>query len=91
MTEENKNKLSSRKFIVWLTWLILSAIVIVLDITVLTITKAFPESLIEFSKLMMKYFFTISGLYLGLNVGQKVAFAYKDTKVQPKEEEENVQ
>ena len=91
MAEENKNKLSSRKFIVWLIWLILLALVIVLDITVLAITKAFPESLIEFSKLMVKYFFYISGLYLGVNFGQKAVFAYKDTKVHPKEEEENVQ
>ena len=75
MSEENTqtdSKLSSRKFVVWLVWLI---------ITIGTVVYMFickDSTLVEKT---LDSFFYISMMYLGMNVGQKVGFAISDALV----------
>lgn len=85
-----KEKMSSRKFVVWITWLVIFALSVALDIIVLIITKNFPESLIELTTLVVSSFFKISALYLGVNFGQKAVYAIKDKKENNTKEEEEL-
>jgi len=78
MSEDNtttNNKLSSRKFIVWLVWLVLTLIVGV---------YAFMKSATDLFERSLSSFFAISMMYLGMNVGQKVGFAVSDALVKNK-------
>lgn len=74
-TPQNDNKLSSRKFVVWLVWLILT-----LGVGV----YAFITSATSLLESTLKSFFAISMMYLGMNVGQKVGFAVSDALVKNK-------
>ena len=69
---ENNNSISqkktdSRKFIVWLIWLIIT-----LAIGVYTFIAKDPTLLEK----VLGWFFTLSMMYLGVNVGQKGALAF---------------
>lgn len=77
MSEDNttNNKLSSRKFIVWLVWLVLTLIVGV---------YAFMKSATDLFEKSLNSFFAISMMYLGMNAGQKVGFAISDALVKNK-------
>lgn len=70
------NKLSSRKFAVWLMWLIITVLVI-LSSTIMSIVIK-EESLSEIVKQSLDSFYKVSMMYLGMNVGQKTAFAISD-------------
>lgn len=79
--EESTNKLSSRKFIVWIVWLVLC-----LGVGVYTFIIR-DSSLLE---KCLEYFFAVSMLYLGVNVGQKGIYAIADAlKEKYSKEEEN--
>lgn len=66
---ETSKKTNSRKFIVWLVWLLIA-----LAISIYTfITK--DSVLLE---KVLSWFFTLSMMYLGVNVGQKGALAFAD-------------
>ena len=80
---ETSKKTDSRKFVVWLVWL-----VIALAIGVYTFI-AKDSALLE---KVLGWFFTLSMMYLGVNVGQKGALAFADAlknKYSNKEEMEN--
>lgn len=66
---ETAKKTDSRKFVVWLVWL-----VIALAIGVYTFI-AKNSALLE---KVLGWFFTLSMMYLGVNVGQKGALAFAD-------------
>ena len=70
-----ENKLSSRKFIVWLVWLILT-----LGVGVYTFI-ANSTTLLEKT---LDSFFAVSMMYLGMNAGQKIGFALSDALVKNK-------
>lgn len=80
---ETSKKTDSRKFIVWLVWLLIA-----LAISVYTfITK--DSVLLE---KVLSWFFILSMMYLGVNVGQKGALAFADAlknKYSNKEETED--
>lgn len=80
---ETSKKTDSRKFIVWLVWLLIA-----LAISIYTfITK--DSVLLE---KVLSWFFTLSMMYLGVNVGQKGALAFADAlknKYSNKEETED--
>lgn len=80
---ETSKKTDSRKFIVWLVWLLIA-----LAISIYTfITK--DAALLE---KVLSWFFTLSMMYLGVNVGQKGALAFADAlknKYSNKEETED--
>ena len=80
---ETSKKTDSRKFIVWLIWLLIA-----LAISIYTfITK--DSVLLE---KVLSWFFTLSMMYLGVNVGQKGALAFADAlknKYSNKEETED--
>lgn len=80
---ETSKKMDSRKFIVWLVWLLIA-----LAISIYTfITK--DSVLLE---KVLSWFFTLSMMYLGVNVGQKGALAFADAlknKYSNKEETED--
>lgn len=61
--EKKSSKLQSRKFIIWLTWLIIT-----LGIIVLSYIRGGSDELIL---KVLEYFFGVSMLYLGVNVAQK--------------------
>lgn len=66
---ETSKKTDSRKFIIWLVWLLIA-----LAISIYTfITK--DSVLLE---KVLSWFFTLSMMYLGVNVGQKGALAFAD-------------
>lgn len=78
MSEEKTqtdSKLSSRKFVVWLVWLVITAG------TVVYMFIAKDSALVEKT---LDSFFYISMMYLGMNVGQKVGFAISDALVKNK-------
>ena len=76
--ESNKEtkKTDSRKFVVWLTWLII--LVIAWCAVVMIVTKQIVESLVSLAEKTLAWFFAVSMMYLGVNVGQKVGFAFAD-------------
>ena len=67
--KEKTRKTDSRKFVVWLTWLILS-----LGVLIYTFISK-ETSILEKT---LDCFFAISMLYLGVNVGQKACYAIAD-------------
>ena len=80
---ETVKKTDSRKFVVWLVWL-----VIALVIGVYTFIVKDPALLEK----VLGWFFTLSMMYLGVNVGQKGALAFADAlknKYSNKEETED--
>ena len=80
---ETSKKTDSRKFVVWLVWLIIA-----LAIGVYTFI-AKDSTLLE---KVLGWFFTLSMMYLGVNVGQKGALAFADAlknKYSSKEETED--
>lgn len=84
MTEE---KLNSRKFVVWITWLIIAIAVIVFCTVVMIVTKNITESLTSLIEKTLGWFFAVSMMYLGVNAGQKVGLALAD-KIENKEKEQ---
>lgn len=83
--EQEKKKTDSRKFVVWLVWLIITILVIAWCAIVMIITKQITDKMIDVILKAISYFFAISMMYLGVNVGQKVGLAFAD-KLMPKEE-----
>ena len=80
---ETSKKTDSRKFIVWLVWLLIA-----LAISVYTFIAKDSELLEK----VLGWFFTLSMMYLGVNVGQKGALAFADAlknKYSNKEETED--
>ena len=79
----SQKKTDSRKFIIWLIWLLIVIVIsvytfIVQDATLLT--------------KVLEWFFILSMMYLGVNVGQKGALAFADAlknKYSNKEETED--
>ena len=79
----SQKKTDSRKFIVWLIWLL---IVIAISVYTFIVKNA---SLLE---KVLEWFFILSMMYLGVNVGQKGALAVADAlknKYSTKEETED--
>ena len=89
---ETSKKTDSRKFVVWLVWLIIAILVIAWCAIVMIITKQIQEQLIGLVEKVLSWFFAISMMYLGVNVGQKGALAFADAlknKYSNKEETED--
>lgn len=66
---ETSKKTDSRKFVIWLVWLLIA-----LAIGVYTFIVK-DSTLLE---KVLGWFFTLSMMYLGVNVGQKGALAFAD-------------
>ena len=80
---ETSKKTDSRKFIVWLVWLIIALAIGV---------YAFIAKDTALLEKVLGWFFTLSMMYLGVNVGQKGALAFADAlknKYSNKEETED--
>lgn len=82
-----QNKLKSRKFAVWLVWLTLSVLILAFSGIVIFLTKAGAETLVPLIEKVLGWFFAISMMYLGVNVGQKIGFAISEALSDKKEEE----
>lgn len=78
MEEKETKKTDSRKFVVWLTWLVITVLVIAWCAVVMIATKQIVDSLVSLAEKTLTWFFAISMMYLGVNVGQKVGFAFAD-------------
>lgn len=91
MEEKETKKTDSRKFVVWLTWLVITVLVIVWCAVVMIATKQIVDSLVSLAEKTLAWFFAISMMYLGVNVGQKVglAFAEKLLKQEDKDVEDS--
>lgn len=80
---ETSKKTDSRKFIVWLVWLLIALAISIY--TFITNDSVLLEK-------VLSWFFTLSMMYLGVNVGQKGALAFADAlknKYSNKEETED--
>lgn len=80
---ETSKKTDSRKFIVWLVWLLIA--LAISGYTFITKDSVLLEK-------VLSWFFTLSMMYLGVNVGQKGALAFADAlknKYSNKEETED--
>ena len=88
MSEETKEKVTSRKFLVWVTWLVISIIILVVCAAGVFITRELSESFTALIEKIITSFFYISMMDLGVNVVQKGAFAISDVLSGKKEEEE---
>lgn len=81
MAEETKSKLSSRKFVVWLVWLIITILLIAFCVVVAIVTQNMQSNAISLLETIIGYFFAISMMYLGMNVGQKVGLSFSQKSV----------
>lgn len=81
-TKETRSKMSSRKFVVWFVWLLITVLLIVFCIITAITTQTMQENAISLLETIIGYFFAISMMYLGMNVGQKVglSFGQKNTE-----------
>lgn len=79
---EPTKKTDSRKFLVWLIWLLICVVIGVYTFIV--------KDAILLTK-VLEYFFALSMMYLGVNVGQKGMIAFADALKHKysTEEEEN--
>lgn len=78
MEKDETKKTDSRKFIVWIVWLFVTLGVIAFCVAVMIITKKFADNLVGLIEKSLSWFFAISMMYLGVNVGQKVGLAFAD-------------
>lgn len=80
--EENKtaskNKKDSRKFFVCIVWIVITLLIIAWCTVVMIITKQIADSLVGLIEKALTYLFAVSMMYLGVNVGQKMGFAFAD-------------
>lgn len=84
--EETENKMKSRKFVVWITWGIITLIVIAISIITIFVTKKSDSP--DLIEKVLSYFFGVSMLYLGVNVGQKIGLSFFNNKNETDEKEE---
>lgn len=89
MEEKETKKTDSRKFVVWLTWLVITVLVIAWCAVVMIATKQIVDSLVSLAEKTLAWFFAISMMYLGVNVGQKVGLAFAEKIL--KQEDKNVE
>lgn len=87
MSEQNDSKMTSRKFVVWLVWLVLTIFVTVFSVVVMVVSQTMPDTLTGLIEKVLGWFFAVSMMYLGMNAGQKAAFALSDA-ISTKTEEE---
>jgi len=87
MDEKENKKTDSRKFVVWLTWLVITVLVIVWCAVVMIATKQIVNSLVSLAEKTLAWFFAISMMYLGVNVGQKVGLAFADKLLKSEEKD----
>jgi hypothetical protein len=87
--EEKSNKMQSRKFVVWIVWLVLAVAIIVSSTVIMVILHEVNDILVTTTGKVLSWFFYISMMYLGVNVGQKAAFALSDALKKKQEEETN--
>ena len=85
MEEKDKKKTDRRKFVVWVTWLIISLFVIIWCAVVMIITKELADGLVSLIEKVLSWFFAVSMMYLGMNVSQKLGFAFADKLTSKKE------
>lgn len=81
-----KSKLESRKFIVWLVWLFIVVINLIIDVIIVKITKTLTAEMVGLTEKIVGWFFAISMMYLGVNAGQKIGFAFADALGEKSEE-----
>lgn len=90
-------KTDSRKFVVWIVWLVLSIAAIGFGIVVAVMSKTMGDTMVGLVEEVLYWFFAISMMYLGMNVGQKVGISLSDNlgalinKPKTKEKEENTE
>lgn len=87
MTTEERSKFQSRKFLVWIVWLVISILIIGFCAVVMVVTKQILESMTGLIENTLGYFFAISMMYLGMNAGQKIGTALADSLSNKKEGE----
>lgn len=75
---EETKKTDSRKFVVWIVWLIVTLAVIAWCTVVIIATKQIADSIVSLAEKILSYFFAVSMMYLGVNVGQKMGLAFAD-------------
>ena len=88
MANQN-SKLQSRKFTVWVAWLVITGLIVAFAPTITIITKTKYDDIISLVKENLNNMFYISMMYLGMNVAQKGAFAIADVIAAKKEAEED--
>lgn len=88
MSDEVDTKHTSRKFLVWCVWLALTIAVIVFCGVTMFVSHELTENMSGLIEKSLGWFFAISMMYLGVNVGQKAALALSDalTKTEDKDE-----
>ena len=89
MEEKETKKTDSRKFVVWLTWLVITVLIIAWCAVVMIVTKQVVDSLVSLAEKTLAWFFAISMMYLGVNVGQKVGLAFAEKLL--KQEDKDVE
>lgn len=82
--DNTKKKVESRKFVVWIVWLIITLLIISYSFVVIAYTKQLQDKLEGLIERTLSWFFAISMMYLGMNVTQKLGLAVTD-KLMPKE------
>lgn len=76
--EKTKKKTDSRKFVVWITWVVIAVVTLIVGAIVMIASKSFPTEIVDLITLVLGYLFYISLVYLGVNGITKVGFAISD-------------
>lgn len=84
---ETAKKMTSRKFIVWIVWLVLSILLVAFCVVITFVTQSSSDSSISLLEKILGYFFAISMMYLGMNVGQKVGLSFAEKSSEKTESE----
>lgn len=82
---ESDSKLKSRKFLVWVVWLVITIAVILFCVVAMVTTQTMSEPLTGLIEKVLGWFFAVSMMYLGMNVGQKAAYAISDALARPED------
>ena len=82
-------KLKSRKFLVWVVWFVLTVAVFCLCVIAMFVTKSMSETMTALMDKVLGWFFAVSMMYLGVNVGQKAALAISEALAEKVEESAN--
>lgn len=81
-------KLKSRKFAVWITWLVITVVILAYCIIIAFVSKEMITSAVTLLEKVLSWFFAVSMMYLGMNVGQKVGLSVAENILGKKEEKE---
>ena len=89
--DKQKKKTNSRKFIVWISFTLLTFFIVIGSGITAAIVKGISDKVVELIEKTLSSYCVVSSLYLGCNVGQKVGIAFADNLATKEDEKTDEQ